>query len=82
MFDKEEARAYNDAWQGMPEYIHEDLKPIQTVMVHFRNEEDRQEFSRLVGQKITYKTKSIWHPVNEIATVVNKRYVDGISSQE
>jgi len=28
----------------------------------FRNQEDYEEFQKLIGQRMTAKTKSAWHP--------------------
>ena len=36
----------------------------RTIHVHFKNAIDANEFARLIGQKISIKTKSIWHPTN------------------
>jgi hypothetical protein len=49
-------------WVGMPEYKQEDNPTYKTIYVHFRNEEDYQEFANIIGQSLTKKTKSIWHP--------------------
>ena len=32
------------------------------IIVHFKNENDRKEFAKLIEQKITEKTKYIWFP--------------------
>jgi hypothetical protein len=58
----------------MPEFEHQDLKPWKTLAVHFASEEDMLAFSRLVGQTITPKTKSIWYPRAEIGHYANKRF--------
>ena len=63
-------------WQGMPEFIQEDLEPWKTVYVHFECREDMEEFSKLVGQKVGFNTRSIWFPEAEIGRYANKRYVD------
>lgn len=63
-------------WQGMPEFVQEDLQPFQSIIVHFEKREDMDEFSKLVEQKLTYKTKSIWYPKAEIGTYADKRYID------
>jgi len=60
MFDTGEWWA--DHWQGMPEFVQEDLQPEQTLLVHFKSEEDRLAFAELVNQKITHATKYIWYP--------------------
>lgn len=53
-------------WQGMPEFEHEDLMPVQTVHVHFKSREDVEEFAKLIDQRITEKTKFVWFPKQEI----------------
>jgi len=64
-------------WQGMPEYKHEDLQPYQSVIVHFRNQQDRIDFAKLVNQSLTAKTKSIWHPKAVIGTAADKVFTGG-----
>jgi hypothetical protein len=49
-------------WKGMPEFEQEDNATYKTIYVHFRNESDYKEFAKLVDQKISIKTKSIWYP--------------------
>lgn len=63
-------------WQGMPEFICEDLQPYQTIYVHFASKEDAQAFAKLVEQTITNKTISIWYPKAKIGRYANKRYID------
>lgn len=53
---------WKEHWGGMPDYEQEENKPYKTIYVHFRSEEDYQEFARMIGQKLTEKTKTIWHP--------------------
>lgn len=55
----------NDAkehWKGMPEFVQEKKTEYQKIIVRFRCEADVEEFAELIGQKLTPKTKSIWHP--------------------
>lgn len=74
LFDKGDW--WDDIWQGMPEYKHEDLQPIKSIKVHFETFDDMRKFSEAVGQKITPDTRSIWFPEAEIGHYANKRYVD------
>lgn len=67
---------WKDEWKGMPEFIQEDLQPFQSVIVHFESRKDMDDFSKLVEQKLTYKTKSIWFPKAEIGVVKDIRWVD------
>lgn len=63
-------------WQDMPEFIQKDLTSEKSIIVHFRNKDDRDAFSKLVEQKITYKTQSIWFPKAEIDRIVDKLYIN------
>jgi len=63
-------------WEGMPEFIQEDLTPYRVLNLRFRNEEDVQEFSRLVEQVITPKQKALWFPYAELRRTAHLRYVD------
>lgn len=49
-------------WDGMPEFIQEKQEPFSKIIVRFETEEDLKDFAKLIGQKLTSKTKSIWHP--------------------
>jgi hypothetical protein len=61
-------------WKDMPEFEQKDLEPWQSILVQFESQEDREAFANLIGQNMTYKTKSIWYPEAETANNVNKRY--------
>jgi hypothetical protein len=47
----------------MPEY--ELAEEALKVIVSFRSEEDRAEFARLLGLRLTDKTKATWYPPKE-----------------
>jgi hypothetical protein len=64
---------YDKEWEGMPEFIAEDLKSIASVTVNFLTVYDMNEFSKLIGRHITFQTKSILYPVKE---PVKKVYID------
>jgi len=49
-------------WKDMPEFIQTKQEPYAQMIVRFRNQEDLDEFAHTIGQKLTVKTKSIWHP--------------------
>jgi len=63
-------------WEGMPEFIQEDLTPHRVINVRFRNDDDVKEFERLMGQSITPKQKTIWFPYAEHRRASIYRYVD------
>jgi len=65
-----------EQWFGMPEFVQEKQKPYAELIVRFRNEEDLQKFAKLINQKLTRKTKSIWHPEIVRGIHSNKRYID------
>lgn len=74
LFDVDEFERWRDEWQGMPEFIQEDLMPMRSLVVHFSCRSDIQAFSELIGQSIKFKTKSIWFPEAEIGRFADKRY--------
>lgn len=61
-------------WQGMPEFIQEDLSALKSIIVNFASEEDIATFAEIVKQTITLRTQSIWYPEAEIGRYANKRY--------
>jgi len=69
----------NAEWTGMPEYTQDDQRAYQTIKVHFINEEDRQAFADLIGQPLTEKTRSIWHPRQERENLQEYQYVNDAS---
>ena len=71
LFDMEE-----DEWQGMPEFVQEDLSPYRVIYVRFRNAEDVAKFEELMSQRITEKQKTIWFPYAEPRLRAHLRYVD------
>ena len=63
-------------WKGMPEFSQEDLQSWKSIIVHFENRQDMEAFSKLINQKLTYNTRSVWYPQAEIGHYSNKRYID------
>ena len=61
-------------WEGMPEFIQEKKEAYSKIIVRFDDEDDLQEFAKMIGQKLTNKTKSIWHPKLVRGINSNKRY--------
>ena len=53
---------WSKEWQNMPEFIQDKQKPFCQLIVRFRSQEDLYAFAAAIGQKLTPKTKSIWHP--------------------
>lgn len=64
-------------WKDMPEFVKENLEPWKTLMIHFENRNDMEEFAKLINQKITFETKSLWYPKKEKMSFLDKiRYAD------
>ena len=63
-------------WEGMPEFVQKDLMPFRQIIVNFETKEDIKDFAKLIGQNLTYDTKSIWYPKVECIKPSSKRYVD------
>jgi len=61
MFGDEKFEADKE-WFGMPEFIQEKKEPFSKIIIRFETEDDLKDFSEKIGQKLTPKTKSIWHP--------------------
>lgn len=65
-----------DEWINMPEFVQQKQEPFAKIIVRFETQQDLDEFSKLIGQKLTNKTKSIWHPELVRGIHSSKRYVD------
>ena len=63
-------------WVDMPEFIQKKQVPYAKIIFRFRNEEDLQEFGKLIGQNFNKKTKSAWHPKLVRGLYSKRRYVD------
>ena len=63
-------------WFGMPEFVQPKQKPFLELIIRFRNEADLKDFSDLIQQKVTPKTKSLWHPELIRGLHGGKRYVE------
>jgi hypothetical protein len=61
-YSEVDEKEWKKLWKGMPEFEQEENSTYKTLYVHFRNEDDYKEFAKLIGQNLSEKTKSIWHP--------------------
>jgi len=52
----------DEEWVGMPEFVQEKKEPFSKLIIRFETEGDLKSFSKMINQKLTPKTKSIWHP--------------------
>jgi uncharacterized protein YukJ len=53
---------YQDHWLGMPDFDQKKLRPYAQIIIRVDNEDDLNELSKRLGQKLTKKTKSAWFP--------------------
>lgn len=64
----------DDEWEGMPEFHQENKEAFRTIIVHFKNEEDVNEFRKLMSANITEKTRAFWFPFTEIESVKDRSW--------
>ena len=68
---------WENHWVGMPEFVQEDNPPYKKIIMNFRSKEDYDSFAKLIDQKLTEKTKSIWYPKLDIDDNSLKRWIEG-----
>jgi len=72
----EEVEDWQKEWKGMPEFIQGKIEPYSTIIIRCEKKENLEELSKLLGQPLTSKTKSIWHPQLVRGLNSGKRYVN------
>jgi len=65
---------WEEHWQGMPEFVQERQQEYAKIIVRFKNEEDLQEFARLIGQRLNRKSQCTWYP-NPVKGI-RAKYID------
>lgn len=75
LLETEELFVIEEEWVGMPEFVQENEKTYQEVLVKFETQEHFKEFEKLMRQTITEKTKSIWFPKREQLSSINMFWV-------
>ena len=73
--DLDEFTVAGQEWKGMPEFKHEDLTAWKSLIINFASQEDLSAFAKLIGQRLTPNTQSVWYPEAEIGHMVTKRYI-------
>ncbi len=76
LFEPDNITFWGKYWQDMPEFVQRDLTPLKSIIIHFKTKDDIENFSKLINQNITNKTKSLWFPKAKINRYINKMYVD------
>lgn len=75
MLEREEgANDTANEWKGMPEFNQPDAMAWRSIIMHFRRQEDLDDFLERIGQRVTEKTKYLWHPENEQRRAADKSY--------
>jgi len=74
--DEIDEKYWQSQWKGMPEYDQDWNLTFRTVTMKFRNKKDYDDFSQKIGQDITDKTKSIWHPKLDVTKNLKLRWVE------
>lgn len=74
--DRNGSKDWREEWKDMPEFVQDKQRPFATCTIRFRTKEDLEDFARLIGQKMTEKTKSIWHPKLVRGVNAHKRWRD------
>lgn len=75
-------REWEEHWLEMPEFIQGNTEPFQSIHIHFKNKVDLRNFEKLIDQKLTYKTKSLWYPKLDDKKPSNYLYVTKVNSHE
>jgi hypothetical protein len=65
-----------DEWKNMPEFVQQKQEPYSKLIIRFETQQDLEEFSKLINQKLTKKTKSIWFPFKSHWGLSKKGWVD------
>jgi hypothetical protein len=76
LFSEDEFKLWNKEWQGMPEFVQEEIRPHKEITLRFESQEDVDEFAKLVKQTITLETKYLWFPEITIERYMDKRWID------
>ncbi len=63
-------------WKQMPSYTQENNQAYKQVLMSFRNQEDYEDFQKRIGQRLTKKTKSAWHPHLDVTANSLLRWMD------
>lgn len=79
LFDIEAETLANEHWQDMPEYIQQDLTPYKSILVNFRNHDDYKAFEKLMEQRLTMKSKSIFYPKLDCESATDKVYINTLN---
>jgi hypothetical protein len=63
-------------WVGMPEFVNEEQHGCQKITLRFKTREDVEEFAKLINQKVSPTTKSLWYPKIDKKDLASTVYVN------
>lgn len=67
----------DEEWVGMPEFVQNDKKEYALIRVRIKNENDFNEFKKLIGEPYIGPEASIWYPKQKRGLdIIDKRWVD------
>lgn len=72
--DKEE-RLKDWRQSNMPDFNMKKIEPYAKIIFRFDSQKDLSDFSELIGQKLTSKTKSSWFPFKPHKMLNKKEWV-------
>jgi len=73
LFDME--TTWQEEWKDMPEFFQKQKEVYAEIIFRFDNAKDLQDFSNLIGQNLTRKTKSAWYPPLVRGADIVKRWI-------
>jgi len=65
-----------EEWKDMPEFVQNKQEPYAKIIFRFEDEESLQDFAKIIGQKLTNKTKSAWFPFKSHRNPLDQKWVD------
>ena len=75
-------KVWQKFWREMPEYVQENNPPYKQVTMRLQDDSYLDELSKLLGQNLSDKTKSIWHPKLERTENQKLRWVISDGAEE
>jgi hypothetical protein len=82
IFEFDDADEHETEWRGMPEWNQPDNGAMRQIIVSFDDQAGVDKFSKLIGQDLTPKTKSLWFPPRPTNNVVDLFYFDERPDEE
>lgn len=61
-------------WVDMPEFVMKNKEPVKQLIISFNSWDNYFNFEKVINQKLTCKTQSVWYPTEDIETYIDKRY--------